>query len=123
MDPAFNVWESIRPYAEDLIKSEVSGNLDVWLKEIERLVRSLLSVPRRMEKAFDLLEAGNLKVQVPELEQHLVGIEKNLQRLTAAIVFAALILGGVQLTQSGQTPAGLVMMGAALICLIFLILR
>jgi hypothetical protein len=53
----------------------------------------------------------------------LVGIEKNLQRLTAAIVFAALIIGGVQLTQSGQTPAGLVMMGAALICLVFLILR
>ena len=29
LDPAFNVWESVRPYAEDLIKSEMTGNWDL----------------------------------------------------------------------------------------------
>jgi predicted unusual protein kinase regulating ubiquinone biosynthesis (AarF/ABC1/UbiB family) len=123
LDPAFNIWKSIRPYAEDLIKSEVTGNIDLWLGELERLVRSLLSAPKRMEAAFDLIETGNLKVQVPELQGHLVGIERNLQRLTGAIIFAALILGGVQLTVAGQLLPGMILMGAALITLMVLILK
>ena len=123
LDPAFNVWESIRPYAKDLIKSEVTGNIDLWLQELERLVRSLLSTPRRVEAALDLIETGNLKVRVPELQRHLVGIERNLQRLTGAIIFAALILGGVQLTTAGQTLPGMMLMGAALITLVLLIFK
>lgn len=123
LDPAFNVWESIRPYAEDLVKTEVTGNIDLWLQELERLVRSLLSAPRRMEAAFDLIESGNLKVQVPELQMHLIGIERNLQRLTGAIIFAALIMGGVQLMVAGQILPGTILIGAALITLVLLIIK
>jgi predicted unusual protein kinase regulating ubiquinone biosynthesis (AarF/ABC1/UbiB family) len=123
LDPAFNVWESIQPYAEDLIKSEVTGNIDLWLQELERLVRSLFTAPRRMEGALDLIESGKLRVQVPELQVHLVGIERNLQRLTGAIVFAALIMGGVQFMIAGQTLPGMLLMGTALVTLVVLIFR
>ena len=123
LDPAFNVWESVRPYAEDLIKSEMTGNWDLWLREIEILLRSLLSTPRRLDAVLDQLEKGDLRVQVPELQDHLQGIEKNLQRLTGSIVFAALLLGGVQLILAGQTIGGITLIGAALISFLVLILR
>jgi len=123
MNPAFNLWESVRPYAEDLIKSEVTGNWEVWWGEIEILLRSILSVPRRLDTVLDRLERGDLSVQVPELQDHLTGIEKNLQRLTGAIVFAALLIGGVQFNLSGQSTGGMILMVAALITLFVLILR
>jgi predicted unusual protein kinase regulating ubiquinone biosynthesis (AarF/ABC1/UbiB family) len=123
LDPAFNVWERVRPYAERLVKSEISSNWDYWLKELELLLRSLLSTPRKMEAVLDRLDQGELKVQVPELQNHLVGIDRNLQRLTGAIVFAAMLLGGVQLLLSGQLESGGILMGAALITLVVLILK
>lgn len=123
LNPTFNLWESVRPYAEDLVKSELTGNWEVWWGEIEVLLRSLLSTPRRLDAVLDRLERGDLNVQVPELHEHLTGIEKNLQRLTGAIVFAALLLGGVQLNLSGQVIGGMIMMVAALITLVVLILK
>ena len=123
LNPTFNLWESVRPYAEDLIKSEVTGNWEVWWGEIEVLLRSLLSTPRRLDAVLDRLERGDLNVQVPELQDHLSGIEKSLQRLTGAIVFAALIIGGVQLNLSGQFTAGIILMVASLITLVVLILK
>lgn len=93
------------------------------MREIEILLRSLLSTPRRLEAVMDQLQKGDLRVQVPELQDHLQGIEKNLQRLTGSIVFAALLLGGVQLILAGQTIGGITLIGAALISFLVLILR
>jgi predicted unusual protein kinase regulating ubiquinone biosynthesis (AarF/ABC1/UbiB family) len=123
LHPGFNLWESVRPYAEKLIKAEVTGNWEIWLGELEILIRSLLTAPRRMNRVLETLEQGELKVQVPELQEHLLSIDKNLQRLTGAIIFAALLMGGVQLMLSEQLIPGLVLFGGALITLVALILK
>ncbi len=123
LDPGFNVWENIRPYAEDLVKSEMGGNWEMLWGEIEVLLRSLVSLPRRLDGMLSQVERGELQVQAPGLETHLANIEKNLQGLTGAILFAALFIGGMQLVLAGFPLPGFILLGSALIPLLVLLFR
>ena len=123
LDPGFNVWENIRPYAEELVKSELGGNWEMWWGEIEVLLRSLISLPRRLDGLLNQVERGELQVQVPGLEGHLANIEKNLQGLTGAVLFAALFIGGMQLVLAGFSLPGFILIGSALIPLLVLLFR
>ncbi len=123
LDPGFNVWESIRPYAEDLVKSEVTGNWEMWWGEIEVLLQSLINLPRRLDGMLGQVERGELQVQAPGLEDHLANIEKNLQGLTGAVLFAALFIGGMQLVLAGFSLPGFILLGSAFIPLLVILFR
>jgi len=123
LDPGFNVWESIRPYAEDLVKSELGGNWEMWWGEIEVLLRSLISLPRRLDGMLDLVERGALQVQAPGVESHLANIEKNLQGLMGAVLFSALFIGGMQLVLAGFSLPGFILLGSAIIPLLVILFR
>lgn len=123
LDPGFNVWESIRPYAEDLVKSELGGNWEMWWGEIEVLLRSLISLPRRLDGMLGQVERGELQVQAPGVERHLANIEKNLQGLTGGVLFAALFIGGIQLVLAGFSLPGFILLGSALIPLLVILFR
>lgn len=123
LDPGFNVWESIRPYAENLLKSEVTGNWEMWWGEIEILLRSLISLPRRLDDMLSQVERGELQVQAPAVESHLANIEKNLRGLTGAVLFAALFIGGMQLILAGFSLPGFILLGSALIPLLVILFR
>jgi predicted unusual protein kinase regulating ubiquinone biosynthesis (AarF/ABC1/UbiB family) len=123
LDPDFNVWENLRPYAEDLLKSELTGNWQMWWDEIEVFLRSLLSLPRRLDNMLGQMEKGELQIQAPRLENHLANIEKNLQGLTGAVIFAVLFISGMQLILAGYLLPGYILLGIALISLVVVILR
>jgi predicted unusual protein kinase regulating ubiquinone biosynthesis (AarF/ABC1/UbiB family) len=123
LDPGFNMLENIRPYAEELVKSELSGNWEKWWTEIEMILRSLISLPGRFDAMLAQVERGELLVQAPALEVHLERIEKNLQGLTMAVLFAALFVGGMQLVLAGFSLPGFILLGSALIPLLVILLR
>lgn len=123
LDPEFNLWEAIRPYAEELVKSELSGNWQVWWGEIEALLRLLLGLPRRLDEMLKRVEQGELQVQAPALEAHLGNIERSLQGLTGAVLFAALFIGGMQLLLAGFSLPGYILLGCAWIPLLAVLLR
>jgi len=123
LDPGFNVWESVRPFAEDLVKSEVTGTWELWWGEIETLLLSLIAMPQRMDTLLGQMERGELQVQAPKLQGQLEGIEKNLQGLTGAILFTALFIGGMQLVLAGFSLPGFVLLGSALIPLLVIIFK
>jgi len=123
LDPGFNVWESLRPYAEDLIKSELTGNLDMWWSEIEVVLRSLLSLPRRIDNILDQLERGELRVQVPGLQAQLARIDKKLQGFSTSIFFLAFFFGGIQLFLAGYSLPGIIMLVISLIPLVMILFR
>ena len=123
LDPGFNVWESIRPYAEDLVKSELGGNWEMLWGEIEVLLRSLVSLPRRLDGMLGQVERGELQVQAPGVESHLAKIEKNLQGLSGSVLFAALFIGGMQLVLAGFSLPGFILLGSSLIPLLVILFR
>lgn len=123
LDPGFNIWERVRPYAENLLRSELGGNWEVWWDEIQILLRSLIGLPRQLENIIGQAERGELRVQVPGVESHLANIEKKIQGLTGAVLFAVLFSGGMQLVLAGFSLPGFVLLGSALIVLLVILFR
>jgi predicted unusual protein kinase regulating ubiquinone biosynthesis (AarF/ABC1/UbiB family) len=114
LNPQFNVWTGLEPFAQKLIADEVSGaGLEFWLAEAGNWVRTVAGLPRRLESTLARLERGDVSLNVPRLERQLGGVEAALRRVTAAVVFAGLLLAGVQLVLASQALAGGVLLGGA----------
>ncbi|MCJ7733465.1 MAG: hypothetical protein MUP11_02860, partial [Anaerolineales bacterium] len=108
---------------EDLVKTELTGNWEIWWGEIQVLLKSMLSLPKRLDGVIGQIERGEIRVQAPELQAQLAGIEKNLQGLTGAVFFAALFVGGMQLVLAGLSLPGFILLGSALIPLLMILIR
>ncbi len=122
LNAQFNVWTGLAPFAQKLLTDEAGGGgLNFWLKEAGSLAGTVIALPRQLEKVLGRIERGDLAVVAPRLEQRVTMLERGVQRLAPAVVFAALLLGGVQLTVAGQTTLGSAMLGAAGLALLWMI--
>lgn len=97
LDPQFNLWEHLAPYARKLMLEEARSNRETWLSEAEKLARTLLALPFRADQMISLMERGDLVVRDPELSQRVERLEGLIRQIVLSVVFAALVLGGVQL--------------------------
>ena len=122
LDADFNVWTGVAPYAQKLAGEEGGLNWKTVLAEAGDFVRLLISLPRKTETLLQRMEQGKLEVRTPELTERTARLEAGVQRLTAAVVFAAFLLAGVQLYTAGFNTlaiAAAVGAGLALLWLIF----
>ena len=53
LDPEFNVWASIAPYATELIADEGGSNWQMWLSEAGRILQVMIGLPSRMDRVPD----------------------------------------------------------------------
>ena len=106
LDPNFNVWTQLAPYAQKLVREEGASNWDVWLNEIGELVKQLISLPLQTGRVLTRLERGELNVNVPQVNRQIFHLEGAVNRLTGSIMFAAFLFGGVVLYQGGDSGLG-----------------
>jgi len=102
LDPNFNLWVQLAPYAQKLVKEAGVSNWEVWLDEIGELVKQLISLPAQTGRVLTRLERGELNVNVPQVNRQIYHLEGAVNRLTGSIMFAAFLFGGVLLYQSGD---------------------
>ena len=102
LDPNFNIWSQMAPYAQKLISDEGISNWEVWLDEIGELVKALIALPSQTGHVLSRLERGELSVNTPQVSRQIYHLESAVNRLTGGIVFAAFLFGGVVLYQSGN---------------------
>jgi predicted unusual protein kinase regulating ubiquinone biosynthesis (AarF/ABC1/UbiB family) len=100
--PNFNFWESLIPYASQLLAEEDESRFDFVLAEAGAILQTLLALPRKMESALEKIERDELGVRTPGVDAQLGGIELVLRRILYALIFAALLLSGVQLHLGGE---------------------
>jgi predicted unusual protein kinase regulating ubiquinone biosynthesis (AarF/ABC1/UbiB family) len=97
LDPAFNIWNAVEPYSAQLIRAE-GGNL---VQDVAKRALSALGLVARLPQRFDdistRLEEGTLSVQTPRIERRLSTIDRTVRRVISAIIFAALLIGGILL--------------------------
>ena len=99
----FNIWQQVVPYARKLIDSQTAGGgLGLALKEIGDILRVAVTLPRRTDELFTRIEQGKISIQNPDMKFQLMRLNRSLRRLGAAVIFAALFLGAVQLFLAGQ---------------------
>lgn len=121
LNPDFNLWEHLAPYARSLIGEEARQGGGVLLKELETLARSLVSVPRKMDAILTRLDQGELSVRAPEVSRQVSGLERALRQVAAAIVFLAMLISGVQLYLGEQVLFAQILLAGAAVSLIWLI--
>jgi predicted unusual protein kinase regulating ubiquinone biosynthesis (AarF/ABC1/UbiB family) len=124
LDPDFNVWDHLAPYAQKLVAEEARDGLGTWLGEVEKFVRTTLVLPYRLDAALSKLERGEIAVRNPELRREFKRLEGSLSQVTGGLFFAAFLLGGIQLLLAGQPLFGGLLLGGAGIALVWtLIIR
>ncbi len=118
LNPAFNIWDAVEPYSARLIGAE-SGNLvqDLTQRAVS-FASTAARLPGRLDALATRIERGEVAVQSPRIERRLAGLERMGRRILAAILFAALLVGGILLRREDGV-AGTVMMIASALPLLY----
>ena len=103
LDRDFNMWDAVDPFARTLTSGAGAGALRGLGRQVTTLASTLARLPGRLDGLADRLERGQVAVQAPAVERRIRGVERAVGRVAAAIVFAALLLGGVLLRASDPT--------------------
>ena len=114
LDPSFNLWDSVEPYAAQLIRDE-RGNLaqDLGRQALD-IAAVTLRLPRRIDEVVTRLEDGSLSVNSPRLERQVARIERTARRLVSALLFGALLVAGAILRPDDQVLGTVLMAASAL---------
>jgi predicted unusual protein kinase regulating ubiquinone biosynthesis (AarF/ABC1/UbiB family) len=121
LDPNFNLWTQVAPYARKLIEQEATKGLDYWLEQIGELFQTLLALPAQTSRILAQAETGGLTVQVPQISRDIRGVIKSIDRLTSGVVFTALLLGGVFLYNAGNAVFGESLLGLSGLLLLWIL--
>ncbi|MBW8173227.1 AarF/ABC1/UbiB kinase family protein [Ornithinimicrobium sp. Arc0846-15] len=98
LDPEFDIWATITPYATQLLDEERSGLSETVKKEAIELGRLALTLPRRADRVLTLAERGQLTVQMPALSQQFARLQRSAARTNGLLVFSALLVSGAILS-------------------------
>ena len=102
LNPDFNVWESLAPYAGSLMEAEGGGKWETLLDEVGKMLQKLLALPAKTDSLLSRMEQGRLEVRTPTLTREVERLDRSQRKTAGAVVFAAFLLGGVQLYVAGD---------------------
>jgi predicted unusual protein kinase regulating ubiquinone biosynthesis (AarF/ABC1/UbiB family) len=117
----FNLWNRISPYAGKLISEEGGSNWRVWLDELGNVLKELIIIPSKVSRVLSQVERGDLTVQVPTVSRQIMSLERAVNRLSSSMVFAAFLIGSVILYNSGNLVYSIILLGCAVVTLIWMI--
>jgi predicted unusual protein kinase regulating ubiquinone biosynthesis (AarF/ABC1/UbiB family) len=95
LDPGFNMWDAVDPFARSLTSSAGAGILGGLGRRAVSIASTLARLPARVDDLAARVERGQVAVRSPEIEFRLRRLEGAIGRIAAAVVFAAALLGGV----------------------------
>jgi predicted unusual protein kinase regulating ubiquinone biosynthesis (AarF/ABC1/UbiB family) len=123
LDPNFNLWEQIEPYARKLVAEETSSafSLDNILEQLGGIVQALVALPAQASRVLAQIETSGLTVQSPQVTREVRALGRSVNRLTGGVIFAALLIGGVMLVNAGSALLGTVFFGAAGLTLLWIL--
>jgi predicted unusual protein kinase regulating ubiquinone biosynthesis (AarF/ABC1/UbiB family) len=121
LDKDFNLWNQLAPYAAKLVSQEVGSNWRVWLDEAGNILKELIAIPSKMGRVLSQVERGDLTVQVPAVNRQMMHLEGAVNRLAGSLLFSAFLIGSVLLYTAGKDLGAAILIGAALVTLIWII--
>lgn len=116
LNPEFNVFEGLVPFARRLLEQEAGGWLERLIETLRNHGAALLTVPLRLERALDRMDRGEMVLTAraaPELEQQVVALRRAFDRLTVAVIASALLLAGTVLLVAGERRIGVGLLALA----------
>lgn len=113
LDPNFNVWTGVAPYAQKMIAADSDSGLDLILEQLGDVFQALIALPSQTSRVLAKMEQGELAVQAPQVTREVRALGRSVDRLTGGVVFAALLFGAVMLSNAGNVALGNAFFGAA----------
>lgn len=92
LDPNFNVWDHLAPYARKLIANEARTDLSNLWSIIERQLRAMAFLPGKVEDLILKIDSGEISVRTPQLSQQMVKLEKAIRLLTMSVFVSVFLL-------------------------------
>ncbi len=117
LDPDFNMWSAIAPYATRLISDEEQSTWQTLLDEGTKVLKTTVGLPARADRVMSLVERGELNVRTPLLDLRVRRVERSIRSVASALIFAALLLAGAILYGNEPTLAKW-LMGASVLPLL-----
>lgn len=113
LDPGFNLWDAVEPYAARLLREQRGGLVRSIAQEALDAAAVAARLPGRIDRVVTRLEEGRLAVTAPALERRIARVERTLRRLVSAILFAGLLVAGaVLLREDGVLGTALMLLSA-----------
>ncbi len=117
LDPRFNLWDSVEPYAAQLLRDERGNIVQDVAQQAFKAASVTLRLPQRLDGLITRVEDGSLSVANPRLEQRLARLDRTAQRAASALIFGALLIAG-SLVRADDTVLGNVLMLASAVPLL-----
>lgn len=112
LDPEFNIWNAVEPYADQLLRDERGGVVSAFAREAVSTVGIAARLPGRLDGLITRFEDGEIAVETPRLDQRVRQVERAIGRVVSAILFVGLLVAGVLLRRT-DVVVGTVMMAAS----------
>jgi predicted unusual protein kinase regulating ubiquinone biosynthesis (AarF/ABC1/UbiB family) len=105
LDPDINLFETLRPFAQELVAREQREGdwVDRARKELTNVGQILATLPRQMDLYYKAANRGELQMRVDlsRLERGMRRVERATTRLAGGILATGLFIGGVVLRVNG----------------------
>lgn len=109
----FNLWDQLAPYASKLISQEAGSNWQSWLGEIGNVLKEMIALPSQAGRVLSQVERGDLIMQIPTISRQISFLERGITRLTGAIIFGSLFIGGIILYAAGKDLPAAISLGSS----------
>jgi predicted unusual protein kinase regulating ubiquinone biosynthesis (AarF/ABC1/UbiB family) len=123
LDPEFDPWAETVPFAERLAREELRLGWRDLLREGALQARALLALPRRLDSLASRAERGTLTIQqalAPDSRKAVQRLERSIRRASWMMLAAALLISGVLVwVQRPDEPAGVWLLGLALLAFLW----
>lgn len=119
LDPQFNLWEHLAPYAQKLIADELRTGPEAWLNEFSSLARQLFILPGKVDNILTKMDRGDISVRAPEIILEISRLERAIRQVAGSLIFTALLLGGIQLYLASQFVIASILLGGAAFSLLW----
>ena len=106
LDPNFNLWNQLAPYAKKLVAEEGSSGLDLVFETLEELAKTLIALPLQASRVLAQTEREGLLIRAPQVTRQLGSLERSVDRLSGSLIFSALLLGGIFLYNADNLILG-----------------
>ncbi|MFC9558510.1 ABC1 kinase family protein [Agromyces sp. NPDC056965] len=114
LDPEFNVWDAVEPYAARLLDEERGDVVRDLAAEAMKSAALLWSMPQRADALITKADQGRLSFDTSRLERRLDRLEGVARRVVSAVLFAALLIGGAVLVAPNPVLGTTLMIASAL---------
>lgn len=120
LDPAFNLWDSVEPYAGRLVRDERGSAVRDIAQEVLATAGVVARLPRRVDALITRAEEGRLAISTPRLDRRVARLERAVGRLATAMLFAGLLLAGA-LLRPDDPELGTALMVASAVPLVLVV--